>query len=141
VSKRTIIGSIAAVAIVGTIVSVTSLARRPVLGAPLGRPALKPVAQVQAPDPETVLAREECLSTAFIDYTPDARGKATVRAAVRAYRPGARNLRIKTFARDRAEVEEFRGTTRIATYGLFWTARTGWLVDRADIYSPCTPTE
>jgi hypothetical protein len=99
------------------------------------------VAQLQAPASENQPTQEECLSTAFIDYASGARGKATLRGAVRAYRPGARNLRVKTVDSDRAVVEEFRGTVRIATYELFRTSKTGWLVDRADIYSSCSSLE
>jgi hypothetical protein len=140
VTRRTIISSLLALAVVGTVVSVTSFARKPVLGAPLRQAPRRPVVQVQAPERVPQHTRPECQSSAFIDYASDARGKAMVREAVRAYRPGAHNLRITSFDRYSAEVDELRGTVRIASYHLF-RAGHGWLVDRADLYGPCTAPE
>ncbi len=139
-TRRTIISAILALAVVGAVVSVTSFARKPVLGAPLPQAPRRPVVQVQAPNQVPQHTRPECQSSAFIDYTSEATGKSTVRAAVRAYRPGARNLRITSFSRHSAEVDELRGTVRVASYHLF-RAGHGWLVDRADTFGPCTAPE
>lgn len=119
------------------LVSTISLARRPVLSAPLGRADTKRVAHVQRPDRGQQLPRYECGSTAFIDYAEGARGKATPHAAVRSYRPGAGDLRVQTLGTDRALVEEFEGAVKIAAYEVFRVEKAGWLVTRADTYEPC----
>jgi hypothetical protein len=135
--KRAIISLVIVIAIFTAIVSVTSLARRPVLGASLARPQGRLVARVHAPDRVAQPLGRECLSsTAFIDYTSDARGKATPIAAVRSYWPGAGSLRIQVLEPGRAVVEEFNGAIKVGVYELFHMGK-GWLVVRADSYGPC----
>jgi hypothetical protein len=118
-------------------VSITSLVRRPVLGAPLIRSSGQTAPRAE-PAPRAVRpSQEDCLSsTAFIDYAPDARGKATPRAAVRSYWPGARELRVHIVAPGHAVVEEFKGTSQLAEYQVFRTGN-GWLVVQADSYDLC----
>jgi len=139
--------SLALAVVVGVaLVSTISLARRPVLVASLVRTDARPAAHVQKttrgqqlpqPDRGQQLPRYECGSTAFVDYAEGARGEATPLAAVRSYRPGARDLRIQTLGSDRALVEEVQGAVKIGAYEVFRVEKAGWLVTRADKYESC----
>jgi len=147
INQRVVVSLALAVVVGVALVSTISLARRPVLGAPLVRTdAARPAAHVQKttrsqelpqPDRGQQLPRYECGSTAFVDYAEGATGEATPLAAVRSYRPGARDLRIQTLGSDRALVEEVQGAVKIAAYEVFRVEKAGWLVTRADKYESC----
>lgn len=135
--KRFIISSVVAVVIGLAVLFVLTLERTPVLGSPLARPRAQSADRVQRLEADRQPSRDQCGSTAFIDYAEDAKGKTTPRAAVRSYRPSARNLRIQTLGSNRAIVEEFNGALKIAAYELFRMQKMGWLVVRADTYMQC----
>ena len=148
ISRRIVIASVVALVVGIGLVSVISLVRRPVFGAPMSRTnarsetGVQPeaVTPVQAPEGELEASAAMCGSSAFVDYAPDATGKATPIAAVRSYLPSASNLRVASLDEDRAVVEELRGTVKIASYELFRLGKVGWLVERADTFQPCGST-
>jgi hypothetical protein len=141
IGRRRAIGSVLVIAILVAVVSVMSLARRPVLGATVTRSQGGPRPAVNPSDRVVHPPVEECLSsTAFIDYASDARGRATPRAAVRDYVPGARDLRVHMITPEHASVEQFKGTIKVAAYEVFRTGN-GWLVVQADSYEPCDSAE
>jgi hypothetical protein len=137
VSKRLIISSVVAVVIGVAVLSVLTLERTPVLGSPLARPRGQSADRVQRLEADREPTRDQCGSTAFIDYAEDARGQATPFAAVLSYRPGAQNLRVQILESNRAIVDEFNGALKIAAYELFRMETTGWLVGRADTFAQC----
>jgi hypothetical protein len=141
INQRAVITSVLGLAVIAAIVPTLALARRPVLGAPLRRPQGASAGHVQRLEADRQPAPTQCGSTAFIDYAEGARGKQTPRAAVRAYRPHAQDLRVQSLQSDRAVVEEFDGAMKIATYEVFRMAQAGWLVVQADTYEPCSPPQ